>query len=95
MTNECRRRGGQAGNQNAVRHGRRSAQAILAGKLRVARLKGTIHLGLGIGMFNPTCLPKPRPMRPDQLRLLRAYDPELAAYLTRANNLPEVSGRTD
>ena len=83
MPNQSRRRGAQPDNQNALRHGRRSAQAILARKLRVARFKGTIHLGLALGMFNISCLPKPRPMRPDQLRLLRAYDPELAECLAR------------
>ena len=82
MTNESRARGAQPGNQNAYKHGRRSAQAILARKLSRARLKGAIHLGLACSLFNPSCQPRPRPMRPDQLRLLRAYDPELAALLT-------------
>ena len=82
MTNQSRRRGAQPGNQNAVKHGRRSAQAILGRKLSRARLKAAAHLGLACGLFNPSCLPKPRPMRMDQMRLLRAYDPELAASLT-------------
>ena len=39
-------------------------------------------MGLASRLFNANSLPRPRPMRPDQLRLLRAYDPELAATLT-------------
>lgn len=81
-TNQSRRRGGQPGNRNAVKHGRRSARAILARKLSRARLKGAVHVGLACRLFNPSCLPKPRSMRADQLRLLQAYDPELAAILT-------------
>jgi hypothetical protein len=82
MTIQSRRRGAQPGNKNAYRHGCRSAQAVLARKLSRARLKGAVHLGLASSLFSPSCLPKPRPMRPDQMRLLRAYDPELAAMLT-------------
>lgn len=84
MTDQPRRRGAQPGNQNAYRHGRRSAQAILARKLGRARLKAAAKIGLAIGMFHPRHLPKPRPLRPDQLRLLRDQDPELAACLARA-----------
>jgi len=84
MANQSRRRGGQAGNQNACRHGRRTARAIHARKLSRARLKAVAHIGLAIGMFHPDRLPKPRPVRADQLRLLTAYDPELAADLISA-----------
>ena len=46
-------------------------------------MKGTIHLGLAAGLFHPNHQPKPRPMRPDQLCLLRTYEPELAESLAR------------
>ena len=92
MTNNQPRRGPgpPLGNQNAFRHGRRSAQAVLSRKLGRARLKGLAHMGLATGMFHKGCLPNPRPIRSDQITLLQTYDPEIAAYL--ATMFPDVTG---
>ena len=73
MTSNQPRRGPgpPLGNQNAFRHGRRSAQAVLSRKLGRAKLKGLAHMGLATGMFHKGCLPNPRPIRRDQIKLLQ------------------------
>lgn len=84
MANDTPRRpGGQPGNQNALKHGQRTARAILARKLAWARSKGLAHTMGGLGCFPPGSAPRHRPMRPDQLALLAQHDPELFAALTR------------
>lgn len=79
------------GNQNAFRHGRRSAQAVLSRKLGRARLKGLAHMGLATGMFHKGCLPNPRPIRSDQIALLQTYDQGLWGLLVTV--LPDITGR--
>ena len=92
MTNNQTRRGPgpPLGNQNAVRHGRRSAQAVLSRKLGRARLKGLAHMGLATGMFHKGCLPNPRPIRRDQITLLKTYDQGLWGLLVTV--LPDING---
>jgi hypothetical protein len=92
LTNNQPRRGPgpPLGNQNAFRHGRRSAQAVLSRKLGRARLKGLAHMGLATWMFLKGFLPNPRPIRSDQIALLQSHDPEIAAYL--ATMFPDVPG---
>ena len=93
MTNDTPRRGPgpPLGNQNAFRHARRSAQAVLSRKLGRARLKGLAHMGLATGMFHKGCLPNPRPIRSDQIALLQSYDQGLWGLLVTV--LPHIAGR--
>lgn len=75
--NVQRRPGGQPGNTNALRHGRRSRGAELSRKLTCARLKLAAH----ILQAHAEAEGRPfqshaRPMRQDQLDLLRRDDPE-------------------
>lgn len=79
MTNNLRRVGAPLGNRNALMHGRRTAHAELQRRISLARLKALMILGNSVEMFDPA--PKPRPLRLDQLALLRALSPELFAHL--------------
>ena len=82
-----RKRGGQPGNKNAWRHGKRSATATLRRRLSVARLKGLAHVMHGHGLLPPDDDQfrfRVRPVRDDQMELLWMYDPELAAVLTQS-----------
>jgi hypothetical protein len=79
------------GNQNAFRHGRRSAQAVLSRKLGRAKLKGLAHMGLATGMFHKGSLPNPRPIRSDQIALLQTYEQGLWGLLVTV--LPHITGR--
>lgn len=94
MTNEPgRRRGGQPGNTNARKHGRRSAAAELARKQTTATLKGITHLLVGLGEFPPGQRRRCRPMRVDQLGLTARLEPELFDYLMRYGRPKDVVGR--
>lgn len=73
-----RRRGGQPGNTNARRHGRRSRAAVLHRRLTRARLKVIALLGLELQLFAKGARQRPRPVRHDQIELLLDADPDLA-----------------
>jgi hypothetical protein len=78
LIDEPRRRGGQPGNQNALRHGRRSRAAVIRRRLTYARLKVIALLGLKLQLFAKGDRQRPRPVRPDQVELLLKGDPDLA-----------------
>ena len=80
--------GAPLGNQNALRHGRRSAQAVLSRKLGRARLKALAHMGLATGMFYKGCLPNPRFNR----RAHRLIVGQLAALLHMKKAVAGSSG---
>ena len=83
MTNELtrHRRGGQPGNQNALKHGRRSAAATLARKRSRAVLKAASHLLTALGAFPPGQEPRCRPLRGDQWAIVAEHEPELFALM--------------
>lgn len=72
--------GGQLGNRNAYRHGRRAAAAVLRSRLARAELKALAFIGLEIGILSSSSV-RNRPLRPDQLDLLRGYRPQLLREL--------------
>jgi hypothetical protein len=72
-----RRPGGQPGNTNAWKHGRRSRDAELSRKLTCARLKLAAHiLRAHAEAEGRPFQSHARPMRRDQLELLKREDPE-------------------
>src|SRR5882672_2751678 len=71
-----RGRGGQPGNRNALRHGERSAAAILAGKLSVARVKALSYAVVALDMLRKKHRNRISPPRPDQIEMLRCRAPE-------------------
>ena len=72
-----RLRGAQPGNTNAWKHGRRSYKAELSRKLTCARLKLAAHiLQVHAKAEGRSFQSHARPMRRDQLELLRREDPE-------------------
>jgi hypothetical protein len=81
------RQGGQPGNRNAWKHGRRSAAATLRRKRTYAVLKAATHLLSALGGFPRGQEPRCRPLRPDQLALLIDCEPVLAAFLLRVESL--------
>ena len=62
------RRGAPAGNQNAKKHGGRSAEAIEARRRRCALMKAAGLLLARQGMLTHRC--KCRPLRDDQIRFV-------------------------
>lgn len=81
-----RDRVGQPGNKNAWRHGERSAVATIRRRLSTARIKALAHVMHRHGMLpadNELFRFRVRPVRRDQLDLLRRLDPELAAVLVQ------------
>ncbi len=90
--NDRRKPGGQPGNRNALKHGRRTAEAQRKRKLTHSRLKVLQHLLNSQGMVpRSEGRIRPRPIRPDQMNLLLEAEPQLAA-LVRATGvyLPDV-----
>ena len=86
-SNDQRRPGGQPGNRNALKHGRRTAEARRRQKLAHASLKALQHLLNSQGMVHRAeGRLRPRPLRPDQMALLIEEEPELAA-MVRASGL--------
>ena len=84
-SNDRRKPGGQPGNRNAVKHGRRTAEALRKRKLAHATLKAVQHLLVAEGMVpRSEGRIRPRPLRPDQMRLLIETEPELAAMVRAA-----------
>jgi hypothetical protein len=90
VTRKCKRiddavprpnRGAQPGNQNALRHGKRSATRIMASKLSTARLKSLPYAVVMLDMVDEKNRHRLRPLRPDQVELLRHYDPQLSNLL--------------
>jgi hypothetical protein len=72
-----RRPGGQPGNTNAWRHGRRSRKAELSRKLSCARLKLAAHiLQAHAEAEGRSFQSHARPMRQDQMDLLKRDDPD-------------------
>ncbi len=69
--------GAQPRNRNAWKHGKRSAEALLKRKLARAELKAMAFIGLAIGIF-PKSAVRNRPLRADQLALLRRHRPLIA-----------------
>ena len=88
-TAPSRCRGAQLGNQNALRHGRRSGATITARKLSTARVKALAHVVHAYGLAVDPTRYRISPLRPDQVVLLSWLDPRLLAlvpvgYLGRA-----------
>ena len=77
-----RRPGGQPGNRNALKHGNRAAKAIAGRKLRCARTKSLLLLGVASGVWTWRNRVRPRALRVSQLALLHEHEPEIAAYLS-------------
>ncbi len=77
-TNDILRRpGGQPGNTNAWKHGRRSRDAEVSRKLTCARLKLAAHiLQAHAEAEGRSFQSHARPMRQDQMDLLKRDDPE-------------------
>lgn len=73
----ARRRGAQPGNRNALRHGRRSAAAIVTGKLSTARVKALAHAAKALGMLCEVRRHRVALLRADQIEMLRRFDGEL------------------
>jgi len=72
-----RLRGAQPGNTNAWKHGRRSCKAELSRKLTCARLKLAAHiLQAHAEAEGRNFQSHARPMRQDQMDLLKRDDPE-------------------
>jgi hypothetical protein len=90
--NDRRKPGGQPGNRNAVKHGRRTAEAQRQRKLTHSRLKVLQHLLNSQGMVpRSEGRLRPRPLRQDQMALLMEAEPELAAMVRAAGvYLPDV-----
>lgn len=91
-SNDRRKPGGQPGNKNAVKHGRRTAEAQRKRRLAHAGLKALQHLMNAQGMVSGSeGRIRPRPIRPDQMNLLLEAEPELAALVQAAGvYLPDV-----
>jgi len=84
-SNDQRKPGGQPGNQNALKHGRRTAEARRRQKLAHASLKALQHLLNAQGMIpRSEGRIRPRPLRQDQMALLIEAEPELAAMVRAA-----------
>jgi hypothetical protein len=75
----ARRRGGQPGNTNALRHGRWTAVAITRRKLSVARLKALAHLAHEFRLMCEEGRNRVAALRQDQIMLLWKLDPALIA----------------
>lgn len=63
-------RGTPLGNQNALKHGRRSAAAIEKRRGRNAMLKASALVLSHLGMLDGRC--RCKPLRPDQIRYVPA-----------------------
>ena len=92
-TNEPRKRGGQPGNQNALKHGLRTREAERNRKVGHAGIKVLQHLLISQGMIpRAEGRLRPRPVRQDQMALLIEAEPELAALVRAAGGyLPDLS----
>jgi hypothetical protein len=92
MSNEPRKRCCQVRNQNARKHGRRTAQAQRQRKLASATVEALQHLLVAEGMVpRSEGRIRPCPIRPDQMALLIKAEPELAALVRAAGvYLPDV-----
>jgi hypothetical protein len=73
--------GGLQGNRNALKHGRRSAAAILKRRVARAELKALAFIGLSAGIFSASGV-RHRPLREDQIALLRMYRPQALRLLS-------------
>jgi len=91
-SNDRRKPGGQPGNKNALKHGRRTAEAQRKRKLAHAGLKALQHLLNAQGMVpRSEGRIRPRPLRADQMALLIKAEPELAALVQAAGvYLPDM-----
>ena len=91
-SNDRRKPGGQVGNANALKHGRRTAEAQRKRKLAHASLKVLAHLLVAQGMVpRSEGRTRPRPIRSDQMDLLIEAEPELAAMVRAAGvYLPDL-----
>lgn len=96
-SNDRRKPGGQPGNKNALKHGRRTAEARRRQKLAHASLKALQHLLNSQGMVpRSEGRIRPRPIRSDQMDLLIEAEPQLAAMVRAAGvYLPDVIRRRD
>ena len=74
-------RGAQLGNQNALRHGRRSGATITARKLSTARVKALAHVIHAYGLAVDLERYRISPLRSDQVELLSRRDPQLLALV--------------
>jgi hypothetical protein len=82
-----RKRGGQPGNKNAWRHGKRSGAATVSRKFSTARIKALAHVMHRHGLLPPDDDQfrfRVRPARDDQIALLWRLDPDLASVLTHS-----------
>lgn len=91
-SNDRRKPGAQPGNKNALKHGRRTAEARRRQKLAHASLKALQHLLNSQGMVpRSEGRIRPRPIRSDQMDLLIEVEPELAAMVRAAGiYLPDL-----
>ena len=91
-SNDKRKPGGQPGNRNALKHGRRTAEARRRQKLAHASLKALQHLLNAAGMVSRAeGRIRPRPIRSDQMALLIEAEPLLAAMARTAGiYLPDI-----
>ena len=96
-SNDRRKPGGQPGNKNAWKHGRRTAEAQRQRKLTHSRLKVLQHLLNSQGMVpRSEGRIRPRPIRADQMNLLLEAEPQLAALVRAAGlYLPDTIHRGD
>ena len=69
-TKQARRPGAPKGNQNALKHGRRSAAAIEKRRSRNAMLKASALVLSHLGMLDGRC--RCKPLRPDQIQYVPA-----------------------
>jgi hypothetical protein len=91
-SNDRRKPGGQPGNRNAWKHGRRTAEAQRKRKLAHAGLKALQHLLNAQGMVpRSDGRIRPRPIRADQMNLLLEAEPQLATLVRAAGlYLPDL-----
>ena len=92
-SNDKRKPSGQPGNRNALKHGRRTAEARRRQKLAHASLKALQHLLNAQGMVpRSEGRIRPRPIRSDQMDLLIEAEPDLAAMVRAVGGyLPDLS----
>ena len=80
-TAPSRCRGAQLGNQNALRHGRRSGATITARKLSTARVKALAHVVHAYGLADDPTRYRIASLRRGQVELLSESDPQLLALV--------------
>jgi hypothetical protein len=80
QTTPKRKPGGQPGNRNAWQHGERSARAVLQRRLIRAEIRALARIAIAAELLAVSDV-RLRPVRADQLRLLKAFRPSIAGLL--------------